>query len=57
MNKFAIGLLAGIFAGTFIPGVSRAQVNAADSVAQHVKGNRFSVGGYGEVNLYTRIFQ
>lgn len=55
MNKFAIGLLAGIFAGTFIPSVSRAQVNAADSVAQHVKGNRFSVGGYGEVT-YTREF-
>ena len=26
-----------------------AQVNAGDSVMQHVKGNRLSVGGYGEV--------
>ena len=33
----------------------QAQVNAADSVMQHVKGNRFSVGGYGEVG-YTREF-
>ena len=27
----------------------QAQVNAADSVMQHVKGNKLSVGGYGEV--------
>ena len=33
----------------------QAQVNAADSVMQHVKGNRLSVGGYGEVG-YTREF-
>lgn len=32
-----------------------AQVNAADSVMQHVKGNRLSVGGYGEV-AYSRMF-
>ncbi len=34
-----------------------AQENAGDSVMQHVRGNRFSVGGYGEVgysrNLYS----
>ena len=32
-----------------------AQVNAADSVMQHVKGYRLSVGGYGEV-AYSRNF-
>ena len=32
-----------------------AQVNAADSVMQHAKGNKLSVGGYGEVG-YTREF-
>ena len=32
-----------------------AQVNAGDSVMQHVKGNRLSVGGYGEIG-YSREF-
>jgi len=32
-----------------------AQANAGDSVMQHVKGNRLSVGGYGEV-AYSREF-
>ena len=32
-----------------------AQINAADSVMQHAKGNKFSVGGYGEV-AYSRNF-
>ena len=32
-----------------------AQVNAADSVMQHALGNKFSVGGYGEV-AYSRNF-
>ena len=36
---------------TFYP--ARAEV--ADSVMQHVKGNRLSVGGYGEV-AYSREF-
>ena len=34
---------------------SQAQVNAGDSVMQHVKGNRLSVGGYGEV-AYSREY-
>ncbi len=34
---------------------ANAQVNAADSVMNHAKGNRLSVGGYGEV-AYTRNF-
>lgn len=42
--------LSGICATTM-----QAQVVAADSVMQHVKGNRLSVGGYGEVN-YGRNF-
>ena len=32
-----------------------AQVNAADSVMQHAKGSRLSVGGYGEV-AYSRNY-
>ncbi|MBF0960731.1 MAG: hypothetical protein HXK20_01305, partial [Alloprevotella tannerae] len=32
-----------------------AQVAASDSVAEHARGNRFSVGGYGEA-AYTREF-
>ena len=32
-----------------------AQVNAADSVMQHARSNRLSVGGYGEV-AYSRHF-
>lgn len=34
---------------------AQAQVNAADSVMTHAKGNRLSVGGYGEVT-YSRNF-
>lgn len=34
---------------------AQAQVNAADSVMGHARGNRFSVGGYGEVAL-SRMF-
>ena len=33
-----------------------AQEVAADSVMQHVKGNRLSVGGYGEVALSRNFF-
>ena len=34
---------------------TNAQVNAGDSVMQHVKGNRLSIGGYGEV-AFSRNF-
>ena len=34
---------------------AQAQVNAGDSVMSHAKGNRLSVGGYGEVT-YSRNF-
>ena len=35
--------------------MAQAQVNAADSVMNHAKGNRLSLGGYGEV-AYSRNF-
>ena len=39
----------------FIPLQAQAQVSAADSVMDHARGNRLSVGGYGEV-AYSRNF-
>jgi len=33
-----------------------AQVNAADSVMQHANGNKFSIGGYGEVALSRNFY-
>ena len=47
--------LIGIMAFVSMVLTINAQVNAADSVMQHVKGNRLSVGGYGEV-AYSRNF-
>jgi len=45
-----------LLAAAFAIGVSAtAQTSASDSVFQHAKGNRLSVGGYGEVAL-TRNF-
>ena len=44
-----------LFAAHFSLFTTSAQVNAGDSVMQHVKGNRLSVGGYGEV-AYSREF-
>ena len=40
-----------LFAGLALQ--SQAQVNAIDSVMNHVKGNKLSVGGYGESRLHT----
>lgn len=54
MNKLKLGLVAGVMAFGGI-GVSNAQVNASDSVFSHAKGNRLSVGGYGEV-AYSRNY-
>ena len=34
---------------------AQAQVSAADSVYEHAKGNRLSIGGYGEI-AYSRNF-
>ena len=39
-----------------IAATTQAQVNASDSVMQHVNGNRLSVGGYGEVALSREYF-
>ena len=53
MNKFvrlAMCCLAVVCAAE-----TEAQVNAADSVMQHAKGSKLSVGGYGEV-AYSRNF-
>ena len=47
-------MLLGIIAILFAQ-VAMAQVNAGDSVMQHAKGNRLSIGGYGEV-AYSRHF-
>lgn len=55
MNK--IKNLSVLFAAAFCMLVTtvNAQISATDSVQQHVKGNRLSVGGYGEV-AYSRNF-
>ena len=56
MNKFILSLVSTtmLLGGTQCV---KAQQNAADSVMNHAKGNRLSVGGYGEVamsrNFYT----
>ena len=47
--------LIGMIAFVSMVLTANAQVNAADSVMQHTRGNRFSVGGYGEV-AYSRNF-
>ena len=49
MNSLRIGLMsAALVAGL---ATASAQTVAADSVMQHVKGKRLSVGGYGEVAM------
>lgn len=55
MNKFSIVLGACTLLSVAAPNRAEAQVSAADSVYQHAKGNRLSIGGYGEVAL-TRNF-
>ena len=54
MNNFTLGLFLGfsLLAGTT---TAHAQVNAADSVMNHAKGNKLSIGGYGEA-AYSRNF-
>ena len=47
--------LMGILAFVSMVLTTHAQVHAGDSVMQHVKGNRLSVGGYGEV-AYSRNY-
>ena len=54
MNRITTRLLAGaLFCG--LTTTATAQVNAVDSVMNHVKGNRLSLGGYGEA-AFSRNF-
>lgn len=57
MKRFNNGILTFALAGmaAMVAATAAAQVTASDSVFQHKKGNRLSVGGYGEVAL-TRNF-
>lgn len=56
MGKTRITIAACALAACCLhPGNAMAQYSAADSVYQHAKGNRLSVGGYGEIAL-TRNF-
>ncbi|EFZ36331.1 hypothetical protein HMPREF0663_12398 [Hoylesella oralis ATCC 33269] len=55
MNKFIVAFVVGMTIGSFTSQHVKAQVNASDSVMQHAKGNRLSIGGYGEV-AYSRNF-
>ena len=55
MNKFIVAFVVGMTIGSFASQHVKAQVNASDSVMQHAKGNRLSIGGYGEV-AYSRNF-
>lgn len=50
-----IKILRNFFAAVACATPAAAQVAASDSVAEHARGNRFSVGGYGEA-AYTREF-
>lgn len=55
MNNFRkFLLLLAVFLGMTVTTV-KAQYSASDSVQQHVKGNRLSIGGYGEV-AFSRNF-
>ena len=55
MNKLKISFLAGFTAIMSLNSTANAQVNAGDSVMSHAKGNRLSVGGYGEI-AFSRNF-
>ena len=55
MNKATIVSIALGAVALGVPVESDAQEVAADSVMQHARGNRLSVGGYGEV-AYGRNF-
>jgi hypothetical protein len=54
MKKKSIRLILGTL---FLSGATtvQAQINAADSVMNHVQGNKLSVGGYGEA-AFSRMF-
>lgn len=54
MNKRIIPLIVSAAIGW--PMTTFAQENAGDSVMQHVRGNRLSVGGYGEVGFSRNFY-
>ncbi len=47
--------IIGLFFMLVVSPVTKAQVSAADSVMNHIKGNKLSLGGYGEI-AYSRYF-
>ena len=53
MRKFTSGIILATLLSS--AAVAQAQVNAADSVMNHAKGNKLSLGGYGEA-AYSRNF-
>ena len=55
MNKSIMALCLGVLGCMLNFSIAKAQVSASDSVMMHAKGNRLSVGGYGEV-AYSRNF-
>ena len=55
MSKFKTTFSLCAVALCLAAGTAQAQTSAADSVYQHAKGNRLSVGGYGELT-YSRNF-
>lgn len=54
MRILSVGILAGMLTTCGVS-TANAQTSAADSVMSHAKGNKLSVGGYGEV-VYSRNF-
>ncbi|WP_314695518.1 hypothetical protein, partial [Prevotella histicola] len=55
MNNFTLGIIFATASLSVNTTTAMAQVSAADSVMNHAKGNRLSVGGYGEA-AYSRNF-
>lgn len=56
MNHFKFLTAACVMAGMCFTSNVKAQYSATDSVQQHTKGNRLSVGGYGEVALSRNFY-
>jgi hypothetical protein len=55
MKKLSKSFILGV-ASLMIVTTASAQINAADSVMNHSKGNRLSIGGYGEVAMTREFF-
>ena len=55
MNSFKTIFTMCVLAFSLAAATAQAQVSAADSVYEHAKGNRLSIGGYGEI-AYSRNF-